>query len=275
MQTLWQTRILIRGAGDLATGVAARLWRSGLRRILMLETPAPMAVRRAVAFSEAVYEGRATVEGITAERVSSASPTALESVWEWDSVAVLVDPEGSCLSEYAPDVFIEATLSKRNIGLRADMAPLVLALGPGYNAGTDAHQVIETNRGTLLGRVIDRGAAEANTGVPGEIRGFARERVLRCPDGGVVHTDFHIGQPVRRGDAVCRVGDTPVVAEIDGVVRGLLRDGAMVAPMAKLGDIDPRPDVDCTLITEKALAIGGGVLEAILAHLYTRDNRAD
>lgn len=271
VQNFWQTRILIRGAGDLATGVAARLWRSGLRRLLMLETPAPLAVRRAVAFSEAVYEGRTSVEGIVAEQVTSAASVAVRAVWDRGGIAVLVDPESACLSRYAPDVFVEATLSKRNIGLRPDMAPLVLALGPGYRAGVDAHQVIETNRGTLLGRIIHKGEAEANTGLPGKICGFDRERVLRCPDGGIFRTNCRIGQPIRRGDEVGRVDAAPVVAEIDGLIRGLLRDGTSVKPGTKLGDIDPRPDVDCTLITEKALAIGGGVLEAILAHLYARD----
>lgn len=256
--------IVIRGAGEMATGVACRLYRANFRRILLLETPSPLAVRRSVSFCEAVHDGAKSVEGIEAVRVARGGE--LLSAWQGGKIPVLVDPAGESVGRYRPDVLIDATLAKRNLGISKADAPLVVALGPGFVAGADCHVVVETNRGHHLGRLIRDGEAEANTGVPGEVGGYAAERVLRAPADGIFTAQREIGEDVRVGEVVGHVGSAPVTAPVAGTLRGLLRPGISVSAGLKIGDIDPRGEAGyCGTISEKARALGGAVLEAILA----------
>ncbi|MDH3998968.1 MAG: selenium-dependent molybdenum cofactor biosynthesis protein YqeB [Desulfuromonadales bacterium] len=260
--------IVVKGAGEMATGVACRLYRANFRRILMLETPNPMAVRRRVCFSEAVYDKSITVEGIEAVKVSDEA--ALSAAWAAGKIAIRVDPQAQSVGQNRPDVFIDATLAKRNLGIKITDAPLVIALGPGFVAGEDAHIIIETNRGHNLGRTISAGPAEANTGDPGNIGGYTTERVLRAPADGAFITERQLGDCVNEGDEIGQVGGVAVNTVLGGVLRGLIRPGITVSEGQKIGDVDPRGDVSyCNSISEKARAIGGAVLEAILAR-YNR-----
>ena len=256
--------VIIRGAGEQATGIACRLHRANFKRILMLETPSPLAVRRQVSFCEAVHEGSMIVEGIEAIRVTDDSER--DTAWGSGKIAVRIDPQGVSLTRCMPDVFIDATLAKRNLGTTITDAQLVIALGPGFTAGTDCHIVIETNRGHDLGRLITVGMAAANTGIPGDIAGYTKERVLRAPTDGTFATESQIGDLVRKGEVIGVVGTAGVVSQLDGVLRGLIRPGSSVRAGLKIGDVDPRGEAGyCNTISEKARALGGAVLEAILA----------
>ena len=256
--------IIIKGAGEQATGVACRLYRANFKRILMLETPSPLAVRRQVSFCEAIHDKNMTVEGIESVRIDGEDELA--AAWAAGKVAVRVDPQGESVARCKPDVFIDATLAKRNLGISITDAPLVIGLGPGLTAGTDCHVVIETNRGHDLGRVISTGMAEPNTGIPGTIAGYTAERVLRAPTEGFFITEKQIGDLVRKNEIIGRVGAAEVAAQIDGVLRGLIRPGSPVKKGLKIGDVDPRGDAGlCSTISEKARALGGAVLEAMLA----------
>lgn len=261
--------IVMRGAGDIATGVAMRLYRAGLNRIVMLETPYPLAVRRTVAFSEAVHRGEATVENVTSVRIQTSNEA--ENAWSRRQIPILVDPKGSTLSELNPDVLVDAIIAKKNIGTHKTQASLVIGLGPGFTAGADVHAVIETKRGHHLGRVIYKGSAAPNTGIPGNIGGQTIKRVYWAEHEGVFTTPFDIGDMIKEGQILGMVGNTPVQAVLSGVIRGLLRDGTPVCTRTKLGDIDPRGVQSyCDQVSDKALSIGGGVLEAIMAHLLSR-----
>ncbi len=255
--------ILIRGAGEMASGVAHRLYQSHFK-LCMLEIPQPLAVRREVSFCEAVYDGEKEVEGVKAERISA--PEMIPSAWERGRIPLLIDPEGKQVRRFLhPDILIDAIMAKKNLGTKIGDAPLVIGLGPGFQAGKDVHIVIETNRGHNLGRMILKGEAEPDTGIPGDIGGYTIERVLRTMKKGVFHTDKKIGDRVHKGTVVAVVDDYPVIAKISGVVRGLLRDGVEVKKGMKVGDVDPRGKREnCFTISDKARAIGGGVLEAIL-----------
>ena len=263
--SLADLKILIRGAGEMASGVAVRLVRSNFR-LVMTELSEPLCVRRTVSFCEALHHGQMRVEDVDA--VLAAGSDQVESAWSSGRIAVLVDPRMSCLETLKPDVVVEATLAKKeNSGLRPDMAGLVIALGPGFVAGREAHVVIETNRGHNLGRVLNEGSAEPNTGVPGTIGGETARRVLRAPADGRLTTDLDIGAMVEAGQAVAQVEGREVPAELSGVLRGLIRPGTPVHKGLKVGDIDPRGDVTYTrTVSDKARAIGGSVLEAILSH---------
>jgi xanthine dehydrogenase accessory factor len=255
--------ILIRGAGEMASGVAHRLQRSHLR-VCLLEIAQPLAVRRAVSFCEAVYDGEKEVEGVKAKRVSG--PKEIASVWAQGKIPLLVDPDSKqTLGFLKPHILVDAILAKKNLSTRLQDAPLVIGLGPGFTAGRDVHAVIETNRGHNLGRVILQGSAEPDTGIPGEIGGFTMERVLRTMKKGTFQSHRAIGDHVSKGTVVAVVDDFPVIAQVSGTVRGLLRDGTKTVKDMKVGDIDPRGKREhCFTISEKARAIGGGVLEAIL-----------
>lgn len=256
--------VIIKGAGEQATGIACRLHRANFTRILMLETPSPLAVRRQVSFCEAIHETSTAVEGVVAVRVID--DFERDAAWGSGKIAVRIDPQGVSLTCCKPDVFIDATLAKRNLGTAITDAPLVIALGPGFTAGTDCHIVIETNRGHDLGRLISSGTAEANTGIPGTIAGYTRERVLRAPADGTFTTEKQIGDPVLQGETIGRVGTVEVTSQIGGVLRGLIRPGSAVRAGLKIGDVDPRGEISyCDTISEKARALGGAVLEAILA----------
>lgn len=282
-----QLTILLRGGGDIATGIALRLYRAGFRRQIILETARPLAVRRRVAFSESVYEGMTTVEGVPAVLVNSLSE--IPAIWDGgccsilpglpamlSAIPVLVDPWGVHIPGLHPDVVIEATLAKHNIGVTLHDAPLVIGIGPGFVAGPQSapaagqtvHCIVETNRGHNLGRVITCGSAEPDTGNPGMMGGSSVERVLRAPATGVFMTVHDIGDVVCAGDVIARIrGIEPrheVRAAISGQIRGLLRSGTPVGKGVKVGDIDPRENIASHRVSDKALAVGGGVLEAIL-----------
>lgn len=257
----WQDDlVVVRGAGDLATGTIVRLHRAGYK-VIALETEKPMVIRRTVAFAEAVYEGGMTVEGIRGTLVSGKAGI-LRALDEGD-VPVVVDPALEVLSSFHPAILVDAIIAKRNLGTRKDMAPFVIALGPGFTAGVDADAVIETKRGHTLGRVIYHGTAIPDSGVPGNIAGYAAERVIHSPSAGIFRSVKSIGDIVRKGDVIAYAGNTPVLATIDGKLRGLLHDDLEVPEGFKIADIDPRGEnADHTTISDKARAIAGGVLEA-------------
>jgi len=256
--------LVIKGAGEMASGVAWRLFRSGMRRLVLLETGSPMAVRRGVSFCEAVHDGNCVVEGVEAEIASTAAD--VDKIWNRGRIPVLVDPQWTSLPILTPDVVVDAVLAKGNLGTSMDEAPLVVGLGPGFTAGFDVHLAVETKRGHDLGRVIEQGSPAPNTGVPGTIGGYNRERVLRATLGGNFIAERQIGDQVASGEVVGAVNGEPIGAEVSGVLRGLLRDGTRVAKGAKLGDIDPRGDPSaCFTVSDKARALGGAVLEAVLS----------
>jgi xanthine dehydrogenase accessory factor len=260
--------VVVRGGGDLASGAALRLWRIGFE-VVILEEERPRAVRRTVSFSEAVYDGMARVEEAEAIRVDA--PGAARDVAKRGKVAVLVDPDARWLGELRPDALVDAIMAKRNTGTRKEWAPRVIALGPGFEAPRDCHAVVETNRGPDIGRVIWRGAAEPNTGEPGEVGGQRGRRVLRAPAPGVLRATREIGDMVQRGEIVADVWGFPVRSELDGLLRGLLRDGTRVTAGMKIGDVDPRGDPSLTYrVSDKSLAVAGGVLEAVLSPLGGR-----
>lgn len=254
--------VVIRGAGDLASGIALRLFRSGFR-VAMTETEWPTTIRRTVAFSPAVTCGEAAVEGVTGRRAESAADAL--RLMESGVIPVLADPDGHCIPELKPDALVDAILAKRNLGTRITDAPVVVGVGPGFTAGVDCHAAVETMRGHFLGRTLYQGSALPNTGIPGLIGGFAGERVLRAPADGIFHPLLEIGAQVRMGDPAAVVDGVPMICTLDGVLRGILPDGTPVHKGLKSGDIDPRCERrHCFTVSDKALAVAGGVLEAIL-----------
>jgi len=261
---LSQLKICIKGAGEMASGIACRLYSANLKQIVMLDIAKPMAVRRKVAFSEAVYDGLQTVEEITAKKAARVED--ISTIWSESFIAVQVDPEWDTLKAFAFDVVIDAILAKKNLGTQLHDAPLVIGMGPGFIAGADVHFVIETNRGHNLGRVINEGSAEPNTGIPGKIGDYANERVLRSPADGIFSASKTIGDSTAKGDSVGNVNGQEIHTEIAGVIRGLIRNKIQVKKGLKLGDIDPRNEkLYCNSISEKARAIGGSVLEVIVS----------
>lgn len=254
--------VLIKGAGDLASGVALRLHRAGFA-VVMTDIPNPTAIRRTVCFSEAIRLGQTQVEGVAARRAGDVQ-AALDIIRAGD-IPVLADENCACRAQLKPDAVIDAIIAKKNINTRIDDAPVVIALGPGFTAGVDCHAVIETMRGHDLGRPIMHGSAQPNTGVPGIIGGVGRERVLRAPCAGVFEPLRQIGDIVSAGDVIAKIAGQEMVTSISGVLRGLLPRGAAVYPGMKSGDVDPRGvAAHCYTVSDKALAIAGGVLEALL-----------
>lgn len=253
--------VLIRGAGDLATGIALRLYRAGMR-VVMTDLPKPTAIRRTVAFSQAIVLGQTTVEGITARR---ADVSSVPAILDRGEIPVLADPECTCREILRPDALVDAILAKKNLGTRIADAPAVIGVGPGFTAGVDCHAVVETMRGHYLGRVIWDGPAQPNTNIPGLIGGYAGERVLRAPADGEFRQVLEIGAKVKAGDIAGYVGDAPMVCTIGGILRGILPSGVTVHKGMKSGDVDPRCELNhCFCASDKALAVGGGVLESIL-----------
>lgn len=262
--------VLVRGVGDLATGVIVRLHRCGFK-VIATESANPSAIRRRAALCEAVWQGTAQVEGVTCRRVECAEQA--EETEQAGEVPLLVDEHAACAAKLHPAAVVDAILAKRNLGTHCGMAPITIGLGPGFTAGQDVDAVVETMRGHHLGRVIRQGAAAPDTGVPGVIAGYAEERVIHAPASGAMAfvTDetgqlLDIGALVRKGQLIARVGDAPVYATIDGVLRGLIRAGYSVKKGLKIADIDPRPEqaAYCDTVSDKARAIGGGVVEALL-----------
>lgn len=260
--------VLIKGAGDLASGVAYRLKRAGFP-LIMTELPAPLLVRRAVCFGQAVYSGETTVEQLTAHRTEN--PAEARQLAQTDIIPILVSPQPP-LSSLTPQVLVDAVMAKTNTGTTITDAPLVVALGPGFTAGQVCHVVIETNRGHSLGRVIYQGRAEPNTRRPGSVKGHVADRVLRAPANGRVVAFAEIGEQIKAGQLIAKVAGQEIRAPFDGVLRGLIHPEVQVWTGLKIGDLDPRGVTShCFTISEKSLAIGGGVLEAILASDVVRD----
>ncbi len=254
--------ILIRGAGDIATGIALRLYRAGMQ-VVMTDLPAPTAIRRTVCFSPAILRGETEVEGVRAVRAESAAQA--KTLLAQGVVPVLPDPQCRCREELYPDALVDAILAKKNLGTAITDAPVVVGIGPGFTAGEDCHAVVETMRGHTLGRVIYNGSALPNTNIPGLIGGYAGERVLRAPADGIFRRLLDIGAEVQPGDIAGEVDGQPMRCTIGGVVRGILPDGTPVHKGMKSGDVDPRCKPEyCTTASDKALAVGGGTLEAIL-----------
>ena len=265
---LEKLKIVVKGGGEMASGVSCRLFKSGFKKLCITDILQPQAVRREVSFCEAVYDGQKAIEGVTARLISSHDQ--IQGVWDSGQIPIIADPEAGVIDFLKPDVVVDAILAKKNLGTRTTDAPLVIGLGPGFCAGRDVNLAIETHRGHHLGRLIREGEAAENTGIPGVIGGYAAERVFRGPKEGCFRTLKKIGDIVGKGEAVAEVDGTPVIARINGVVRGLLRDGTNVWKGMKAGDIDPRGEKEfCYTISEKARAIGGSVLEGILSY-YNR-----
>ena len=254
--------VIIRGAGDLASGIALRLHHAKIQ-VVMTDLPKPTAIRRTVCFSQAVLFGQMQVEDVTA--VYAPSAEAVPAILAEGKIPVLADPEGSCISALKPDGVVDAILAKRNLGTKITDAPCVIGVGPGFTVGVDCHAAVETMRGHTLGRVITEGSPLPNTNIPGLIGGFAGERVLRAPADGIFRQVRQIGEAVKQGDVAGYVGQEPMLCQLDGVLRGILADGTPVHKGMKAGDVDPRGEVSyCQTVSDKALAIGGGVLEALL-----------
>ena len=274
--------IVVRGAGDLATGTIHRLKKAGFR-LLVLEAEHPAAIRRQVALSEAVYAGSARVEDVEAVRMDvdlaekknrkELLEQEMERIWKKDGVPVLVDPAGLSIAALRPAVVVDAILAKKNLGTTKEMAPLVIALGPGFTAGEDVDVVIETKRGHNLGRVIRSGSAVPNTGIPGIIGGYGKERVMHAQAEGILRNVASIGDIVEARAVIAEIetekGTVPVEASLSGLLRGLIRDGYPVTKGVKIADIDPRKEElqNCFTISDKARCIAGSVLEVICGEL--------
>ncbi len=258
--------VIVRGGGDIATGTIYKLRKCGFR-VLVLEVQHPSAIRRNVAFCEAVYEGEKQVEDLTC--ILGHSLSECEKIMDEGNIAMLIDPSGNCISEVKPIALVDAILAKKNLGTSKDMAKLTIALGPGFEAGKDVDVVVETMRGHSLGRLIYEGCAIPNTGVPGSIAGYSKERVIHSPCAGICHTVKKITDIVEKGEILAYVDKTPVYASMSGLLRGLIRDGYPVTKGFKMADIDPRKDEynNCFTISDKARCIAGGVVEAILHDL--------
>lgn len=273
--------IIVRGGGDIATGTIYKLYQCGYR-VLVLETEKPSAIRRLVAFSEAVYKGSQTVEGVTC--ILAHDMAKATQLLEENQLVMLIDPVGSCINKLKPAAVVDGILAKKNLGTHRNMADITIALGPGFEAGEDVDAVIETMRGHTLGKVIYEGCALANTGIPGKIGGYDKERVIHAPASGILRTVREITDIVKKGDVIaqiemtdplsestaCTAGVIPIYAPIDGLLRGVIRDGYHVTKGFKIADIDPRVQEydNCFTISDKARCIAGGVLEALM-HLQS------
>ncbi len=254
--------VVIRGAGDVATGIGYRLHRCGYK-VLHLDIEKPMVIRRTVAFTQAIFDGEAEVDGIKCKLVENMDE--INNAFENDYVAVMVDSKGTIIDKLKPDVVVDSIIAKKNLGTNRDMAKTTIGVGPGFVAGEDVDVVIESNRGHFLGSIILEGSAAPNTGEPGNIAGFTSERVIRANADGTIENVHDIGDIVKKGEPIAYIGETAVEASLDGVLRGLITDGTDVNTGLKIADIDPRGYKSyCYTITEKARAIGGAVLEGIL-----------
>lgn len=268
MTSLNKRVIAIKSGGEMGSAIAWRLYQARMRRMVILETPHPLAVRRTVSFCEAVHDGECEVEGVRGVRVDNLDQ--IESAWAAGKLPVLVDPAWSSLTTISPDVLVDAIIAKRNLGTRLTDAPLVIALGPGFEAGKDVHMVVETNRGHDLGRVIIHGAAAPNTSTPGSTNGYAGERVLRAPVEGKLTWTRVLGDLVEAGEILGDVAGEQITAAISGLLRGQIRAAGHVARGLKLGDIDPRGDLSFLhTISDKGRALGGAVLECIMREYNT------
>lgn len=260
---MYKNVIIVRGGGDLASGTIHKLHRSGFK-ILVLESYHPTSIRRNVCYSEAIYTGKITIENITAIRVRSFNE--ILKCWQNNKIPIAVDPHGKFIEMLKPRILIDAIIAKKNLGTKINMAEITIALGPGFEAGKDVHAVIETMRGHNLGRVILKGEAMKNTGVPGEIGGYSKERVIYSPASGIIQNVKEIGDFVSSGEILAYVDSVEIKTEISGLLRGIIRNGSKIEKGLKIADVDPRCHEirNCYTISDKARNIAGGVLEAIL-----------
>ena len=253
--------VVVRGGGDVASGIIHRLFKSGYN-VVVLETEKPTTIRRKVSFSEAIYSNEIIIEGV--KGIFAKDLEHIIKILGEGSIPIYIDEQGKIIKELKPLVVIDAIIAKVNLGTNKKMAPITIGIGPGFRAGNDVDLVIESKRGHNLGKVIYKGEGAKNTGIPGEIGGYREERVLRAPSRGIVKNFYSIGDVVKSGDIICQVGNIKVIAQIDGVLRGMIKEGLFVDTGFKIGDIDPRGIIDYAFtISDKARAVGGGVLEAI------------
>lgn len=255
-----ETCVVIRGGGDLATGVIQKFYRSGFK-VAVLEIAEPLMIRRNVSLGMAVIEGESKVEDLVGVKAEFAD---LASVWKENNIPVLVDPHGELIDKIKPQIVIDAILAKKNLGTYREMAPITIALGPGFSAPKDVNIVIETMRGHDLGRLIMSGKALPNTGIPGTIKGENKARVIHAPIAGKIEHLTAIGDFVKQGEALFKINETNVYSPLTGTLRGLIQEGINVEKGLKVADVDPRVDVDCQSISDKARALGGASLEAAL-----------
>lgn len=261
--------VLFRGAGDIATGSIQKLHRAGFR-VLACEIKKPTSIRRYVSLSEAIFDGEFTVEDVTAKKCNNLDE--IYQAWEEDKVALIVDPELEILKEIQPNILVDGILAKKNLGTSKDLAPITVAIGPGFYAGKDVDVVIETKRGHNLGRLIFEGEPAPNSGAPGAIDGFTTERVLYAPVEGIVKVYKDLGSVVEKGEVLASVEGKPIESKISGIVRGMIRDGSHVTTGFKTGDVDPRVDPESVYtISDKSRAVGGGTLEAVLIMLRKKE----
>lgn len=254
--------IIVRGGGDIASGTINRLYNMGFK-VLVLEIPNPNFIRRKVCYGEAVYEGEFTLENAVSKFAHNLEE--IYSIWEEGKIPVYIDPDMKILQEIHPDALVDGILAKKNLGMSKDLAPITIALGPGFEAGKDADAVIETNRGHNLGRIIYEGRASENTGIPGIINGYGRERVIYAPASGILKIVHDIGSVVKKDEIIAYIDNKPVYASLTGLIRGMIREGSFVKEGLKISDIDPREDQlkNCWTISDKARTISGGTAEAL------------
>lgn len=263
--------VVVRGGGDIASGTINRLHRMGFK-VLVLEIPNPNFIRRKVCYGEAVYEKEFLLEGAVSKLAHNLEE--IKNIWAEGKIPVYIDSEMKILKELKADILVDAIIAKKNLGMSKDLAPITIALGPGFEAGKDADVVIETDRGHNLGRLIFEGKASENTGVPGIIQGYGRERVIYANADGVLKIVHDIGSVVKKDDVIAYIGETPVLASLTGLIRGMIREGSVVKKGLKISDIDPRENQlkNCYTISDKARTISGGVAEAIF-YLLNQNNR--
>ena len=259
-------KVVIRGGGDLATGVAEVLYQSGFK-ILILDIEKPSSIRRSVCFSEAIYDGVTKVENIICKKVENENE--IEKCWNEKIIPIMVDEKGEIIKKIKPDVVVDSIIAKKNLGTTKEMAPITIALGDGFEAGKDVDIVVETMRGHNLGRIITSGRAMKNTGIPGEIKGVSKDRVIYSLANGIFSSVKKIGDTVQKDEIIGYVGDVEIRGKISGVLRGIIREGYEVTENMKIGDIDPRIEEknNCFTISDKARSLGGAVLRAIMFRL--------
>ena len=259
-------KVVIRGGGDLATGVAEVLYQSGFK-ILILDIEKPSSIRRSVCFSEAIYDGIIQVENIICKKVENENE--IEKCWSEKIIPIMVDEKGEIIKKIKPNVVVDSIIAKKNLGTTKEMAPITIALGDGFEAGKDVDIVVETMRGHNLGRVITSGRAMKNTGIPGEIKGVSKDRVIYSLANGIFSSVKKIGDTVQKDEIIGYVGNVEIRGKISGVLRGIIKEGYEVTENMKIGDIDPRIEEksNCFTISDKARSLGGAVLRAIMFRL--------
>lgn len=264
--------IIIRGAGDLASGVILKLYNSGFK-ILALEIEKPSAIRRSVSFSECIYKDIQEIEGVISKKVSNLKE--MEKCWENFQIPVIIDPKGEWIEKLKPDIVVDAILAKKNMGTKKNMGKFVIGLGPGFTAPKDVDAVVETMRGHRLGQTIYLGEAEKNTGVPGEVKGISKERVIYSENSGIFNSNNKIGDILVKNETIGYIDNKPVKTEISGLLRGIIPNGYFVKKGLKIADIDPREaeKENCYTISDKARALGGAVLEIILKKIIEGERK--